>query len=247
VQNVLDRWRGTGRYRPVPGRWTVVVERGVLAALYTPAVRKRQIYVETVIDADIERVWAATQDPAQHVRWDVRFSSITPDASDASGISRFSYVRRSVVHDIHGTGVSIGERRGRDGARTSALRFATDDALSPIRAGRGYWRYVPLDDGRTRFLTGYDYDSGWGPLDLVVRPLLGWVTAWSFDRLRIWLERDEPPERWPLSSVLAVWRPGRPRASRTLRAPGGGSRGGDHLREAPSTLAELPEPGAVTR
>lgn len=218
------------------------------AASYTPQVGKRQIYVETVIDADVERVWAATQDPAQHVRWDVRFSQITPQLQpDASGATRFTYVRRSVVHDIHGTGVSIGERRGRDGARTSALRFATDDVLSPIRAGRGYWRYVPLEDGRTRFLTGYDYDSGWGPLDVVVRPLLGWATAWSFDRLRIWLERDESPEQWPLISVLAVWRRGRPRASRTLRAPAGGTRGGDHLNEAPSTLADLPEPGSVAR
>ncbi|MFS2032216.1 SRPBCC family protein, partial [Curtobacterium sp. CT11-45] len=170
---------------------------------------KRGIYVETVIDADVDRVWAATQDPEQHVRWDVRFSEIVPEPADADGAARFTYVRRSPVHDVHGTGVSIGERRRADGTRTSALRFATDDRLSPIRAGRGYWRYVPTDDGRTRFVTGYDYDSGWGPLDLVVRPLLGWVTAWSFDRLRIWLEGGAEPEAWPLTSVLQPWRGGR--------------------------------------
>jgi hypothetical protein len=29
---------------------------------------------------------------------------------------------------------------------------------------------------------------------LVFRPLLGWATAWSFDRLRLWIERDISPE-----------------------------------------------------
>jgi len=187
-------------------------------------VGKRGIYVETVIDADVEQVWAATQDPRQHVRWDVRFSEIVPEPPDADGAEHFTYVRRSPVHDVHGTGASIGERQRDDGTRTSALRFATDDRLSPIRAGRGYWRYVPTGDGRTRFITGYDYDGGWGPLDLVVRPLLGWATAWSFDRLRIWLEGGAEPEAWPLTCVLQPWRRDRPRASRTLRAPAGGDR-----------------------
>jgi hypothetical protein len=205
-------------------------------------VGKREIYVETVIDADVDRVWAATQDPTQHVRWDVRFSSITPGPTDADGSTPFRYVRRTPVHTVEGTGVSIGERHGADGSRTSALRFATDDVLSPIRAGRGYWRYLPTADGRTRFVTGYDYDSGWGPLDLVVRPLLGWATAFSFDRLRLWLETGHEPERWPLASALAFWRRDRPRASRTFRAPAGGTRAGYHLQEAPVTLATLPDP-----
>lgn len=204
---------------------------------------KRGIYVETVIDAEVERVWAATQDPRQHVRWDVRFSEIVPEPEDADGATRFTYVRRSLLHDVHGIGVSIGERRRADGTRTSALRFGTDDPLSPIRAGRGYWRYVPTEDGRTRFITGYDYDSGWGPLDVLVRPLLGWATAWSFDRLRIWLEGGPEPESWPLTSVLRPWRRDRPRASRTRRVPVGGTRRGDRLRDAPATLAALPDPG----
>jgi hypothetical protein len=207
-----------------------------------PLVGTRGIYVETVIDADVERVWAASQDPQEHVRWDLRFSEIVPEAADADGAARFTYVRRAIVHDVHGTGVSIGERRRADGTRTSALRFGTDDRLSPIRAGRGYWRYVPTDDGRTRFITGYDYDAGWGPLDVIVRPLLGWATAWSFDRLRIWLEGGGEPEVWTLLSVVQVWRRDRPRASRTQRAPEGGSRRGDQLQDAPATLSALPDP-----
>jgi hypothetical protein len=205
----------------------------------------RAIYVETFIDADLETVWAATQDPVSHVRWDVRFSRIVPEPPGSGGETRFTYLRRTPVHDVHGTGVSLGERRRADGTRTSALSFATDDRLSPIRSGRGYWRYVPTVDGRTRFLTGYDYAPGWGPFDLVVRPLLGWATAWSFDRLRIWLEGGAEPEDWPLISVLQVWRRDRPRASRVLRAPIGGRRRDDHLRDAPSTLASLPAPGSV--
>lgn len=189
------------------------------ACHYSLRVGNRGIYVETVIAADVEEVWAATQDPTQHVRWDVRFSEIVPDRRVDDDAVRFTYVRRSPLHDVHGTGVSIGESRRPDGSRTSALRFSTTDWLSPIRTGRGYWRYIPTGDGRTRFITGYDYDGGLGLLDLIVRPLLGWATAWSFDRLRIWLEGGAEPEAWPLASVLQIWRQDRPRASRTLRAP----------------------------
>src|SRR5262249_38204563 len=85
-----------------------------------------------------------------------------------------------------------------DGTRTSALRFASDHPLSLIREGAGYWRYVPTGVG-VRFLTGYDYRPGWGgagPLaDLAFRPLIGWATAWSFDRLRLWVERRLDPRR----------------------------------------------------
>ncbi len=69
---------------------------------------------------------------------------------------------------------------------------------SLIREGSGYWRYVPVRGG-VRFLTGYAYRPRWGCLgrliDLVFGPLFGWATAWSFDRLRLWLERGVPPER----------------------------------------------------
>lgn len=201
----------------------------------------RGIYVETSIRAPLDEVWARTQDLADHPRWDLRFSSIEPTTLDDEG-QRFRYARHIPWHAVEGVGISIGERAGADGARTSALRFATDDPLSPIRSGRGYWRYVP-DGDRVRFITGYDFEPGMGRLvDLVARPLLGWATAWSFDRLRIWLERGEAPERWPLWSVLWIWRPERPRAARCLRAPTAGRRRDDPLRDAPSTLGGLPDP-----
>ncbi|WP_146067624.1 hypothetical protein [Cryobacterium sp. M25] len=95
------------------------------------------IYVEIEINADADRVWQLTQDPAQHPRWDLRFSSITPVAALPTRGNRFVYQRRTLLHTITGTGTSLGERQRPDGTRTSALRFTTSDKLStPGRSGR---------------------------------------------------------------------------------------------------------------
>ena len=196
----------------------------------------RPLYVETLIRADLDHVWQLTQDPALHPRWDLRFTSIVPISEDPRGRMRFGYERRIPFHVIRGTGTSLGEKARSDGTRTSALAFDTDDRLSPLRGGRGYWRYVPTAAG-IRFITGYDYVPGFGhAADRVFRPLILWMTAWSFDRLRIWAETGTPPERWPLWSVLAVWRPERPRARRCRTAPPLGGA----MADAPQTLAELP-------
>ncbi|MCC2321170.1 SRPBCC family protein [Cellulomonas xiejunii] len=199
------------------------------------------IYVETHIRASLDRVWDLTQDTQQHPRWDGRFSRITPVEALPTGGYRFRYELRLPLHTLAGTGTSLGERHRPDGTRTSALRFTTPDRLSPLGDGRGYWRYVPTDDGVT-FVTGYDYEPGWGRLldRLVVRPLVGWLTAWSFDRLRLWAEDGVEPERWPLPSVLAVWRPDRPRAGRCLRAPRRGSTGRAVPASGPSVMDDAP-------
>jgi hypothetical protein len=157
------------------------------------------LYVETLVAADLDAVWERTTDPAQHVRWDLRFSAITPRGADDQGREAFTYRLDLPGGRLTGCGVSVGERRRDDGTRTSALRFAADDRLSPLAAGSGYWRFVPVPGG-VRFLTGYSYDPGWGRLGAaldrpVLQPLLGWLTARSFDALRIWLEHDLPPER----------------------------------------------------
>lgn len=202
-------------------------------------VTSQPVYVEILIDADLDRVWQLTQDPSLHSRWDLRFSRIVPTGDLAAGGYRFDYERSLPFHTIRGTGTSLGERRRPDGTRTSALRFSTGDRLSPLGAGRGYWRYVPTGSAVT-FITGYDYAPGWGRvLDrLVLRRLIGWMTAWSFDRLRIWAETGTPPERWPVASVLLFWMPGRPRASRCLRTPARGRA----MDAAPATLDALEAP-----
>jgi hypothetical protein len=201
-------------------------------------VATRPIYVEIRIDADMARVWELTQDTDAHPRWDLRFSSITPTGTTIDGATRFRYELRLPGHTLAGTGISLGERQSEVGARTSALRFTSPDRLSPLGDGRGYWRYIPTPQG-VRFLTGYEYRPGWGRLDSMgVRWLVGWMTAWSFDRLRIWAETGQEPERWPWWTVLAVWRPDRPRASRCLRKPSRGRA----MDDAPATLDTLDAP-----
>jgi hypothetical protein len=186
----------------------------------------------------MDEVWRLTQEAALHPRWDLRFSSITPQRSEDGEPVRFLYERALPGHTIRGTGISLGEKARDDGTRTSALRFTTRDHLSPLRDGRGYWRYVPTAEG-VRFITGYDYVPGFGRVpDLLLRPVIGWMTAWSFDRLRIWAETGTAPERWPLASVLRLWRPDRPRAGRCrTRPPARGA-----FADAPTTLSELASP-----
>ncbi|MDG4767947.1 hypothetical protein O7632_28205 [Solwaraspora sp. WMMD406] len=153
------------------------------------------IYVETLIRAPIDRVWRHTRDPDRHSRWDLRFTRIDPYGPDG----RFRYATRLLPGlTIVGVGETAGERRRPDGSATSVLRFVCDHQLSLIRSGSGFWRYQPTPDG-VRFWTGYDYLPGWGRIgqlaDWFFRPVFGWATAWSFDRLRLWLERGVPPER----------------------------------------------------
>jgi hypothetical protein len=152
----------------------------------------------------MDRVWTLSQDPELHPRWDLRFSRIVPIAGDEQGPVRFRYEFRLPLHTIRGTGTALGHRYRKDGQATSVLKFDTSDALSPIGAGSGYWRYIPTDTG-VRFITGYNYRPGMGmvgrALDAgLIRPALGWATALSFDRLRLWAESELDPSdarnRW---------------------------------------------------
>ncbi|MFF3911289.1 hypothetical protein ACFYZJ_36320 [Streptomyces sp. NPDC001848] len=158
------------------------------------------LYIEAHIRADLDELWERTQDPAQHRRWDLRFTEIDHLPGAAGEPRRFRYATRVLPFlTVSGTGVSAGEKTRPDGTRTSALRFSSPHPLSLIAEGSGYWRYVPDGEG-VRFLTGYDYRPRWGAFGsladrLVFRPLMGWATAWSFDRLRLWLERGVTPER----------------------------------------------------
>ncbi|GAA3375808.1 hypothetical protein GCM10020367_45070 [Streptomyces sannanensis] len=166
-----------------------------------------RLYIETRIRADLDLLWERTQQPAQHQRWDLRFTEIDYLPRAEGEPQHFRYTTRLLPFlAVSGTGVAAGERHRPDGARTSALRFSSPHPLSLIEEGSGYWKYVPDGEG-VRFLTGYDYRPRWGWFGaiadrLVFRPLMGWATAWSFDRLRLWCERGITPAR-SLAHALA--------------------------------------------
>lgn len=182
--------------------------------------------------APIERLWHHTQTPSLHEQWDLRFSSITylprPDEREPQ---RFRYATRiGLGLEIAGEGETLAVREQADGSRSSSLRFTSKSWLSVIRDGSGYWKYIPTSDG-VRFLTWYDYRTRWGWVGTVVdrtvfRPLMGWATAWSFDRLRLWLERDIEPSTSAKRAVMhaatfGLWYDSSdvPAASRCLRSP----------------------------
>ena len=157
------------------------------------------IYVEILVRAPMDALWAHTQTPSLHEQWDLRFSTIDylPKAAGSS-LQRFRYTTRiGFGLDVRGDGETIGERDLGDGSRSSALKFASEQPASLIREGSGYWKYIPTSNG-IRFLTWYDYRTRFGTIGaafdrLIFRPLLGWATAWSFDCLRLWLEEHQRP------------------------------------------------------
>jgi hypothetical protein len=147
----------------------------------------------------MEDLWQKTQSPALHEQWDLRFTRIEYlPRVDESQPQRFLYETRiGFGIAVRGEGESVGGRDATDGSRTSALKFWSDDPKSLIARGAGYWKYIPTDNG-IRFFTGYDYSTRFGAigkaLDAVVfRPLIGWATALSFDRLRLWIEKGIDP------------------------------------------------------
>jgi hypothetical protein len=167
-----------------------------------PPARTQTIYVQIDIRAPLDRIWHLTQTPELHQQWDLRFSQIQylprPDPAQPQ---RFLYATR-IGFGLHvrGEGETVGEHDDASGQRTSALRFWSDDPKSLIRQGSGYWKYIPraAEPQSVRFLTAYDYNVGFGLAGrivdrLVFRPLIGWATAWSFDRLRLWAEKEIDP------------------------------------------------------
>ncbi|WP_219837434.1 DoxX-like family protein [Paenibacillus sp. R14(2021)] len=166
---------------------------------------KTAIYVETTIQADMDTIWEHTQNPALHKQWDLRFTDITylPKAKE-DGQQLFTYSTRiGFGLQIRGTGESRSVISPKRSVRLSTLAFGTEQPLSLLSHGAGYWKYVGegsagSDSQSVTFISQYDYQTRFGLLGkwtdyLLFRPLFGFATAWSFDLLRIWLERGIPP------------------------------------------------------
>lgn len=175
--------------------------------------KSKPIYVEIEMDTSMEQLWEYTQNPELHAKWDLRFSEIhykgkeTPDAPQL-----FTYKTKvGSLFTVEGWGESKGTHHKKDGSRTSSLHFGTEQKISPIAEGKGYWQYVPNGETLT-FLTQYDYQVRFGAVgrafDILFRPLMGWATALSFDVLRRWLNTGEPPSmqyrRFFLSVLLSL-------------------------------------------
>jgi len=168
------------------------------------------IYVEVLVRAPMDALWTHTQTPALHELWDLRFSRIEYlPLSRGTDPQRFRYTTRiGCGLEVSGEGETVGHRRLDDGSASSALKFASAEPVSLIREGSGYWKYIPTADG-VRFLTWYDYRTRFGALGAVVdrlifRPLIGWATAWSFDRLRLWLEDRVDPAQAVRQTLVHV-------------------------------------------
>lgn len=161
--------------------------------------KAKPIYVELHIEASLDVLWQHTQLPELHQQWDLRFSEIMYlPREQGEAEQRFLYrTRIGFGFQIEGTGITTSKENNRKEELLSTLSFSSEHAASLIRHGGGYWSYKPEGNG-VKFVTLYDYQSRFGWIGklfdrAVFRPLFGFATAWSFDRLRIWLEHRVPP------------------------------------------------------
>ncbi|MGU3472762.1 DoxX-like family protein [Paenibacillus sp. D51F] len=158
------------------------------------------IYVEMRMRCGIEELWRLTQQPKLHERWDLRFTSIDflPQAEGREG-RLFSYrTRIGFGAAVEGFGETKTRPDTAAGRRMSTLRFSSSQKWSLLRSGAGYWQYEQTEEG-LRFMTRYTYSTRFGIAGKLAdrylfRPLMGWATAWSFDRLRMWAEKGWQPE-----------------------------------------------------
>lgn len=171
--------------------------------------REKPIYVSAEMNTTMEKLWEYTQEPDIHTEWDARFTEISYLEKKEGEPQKFLYETKiGFGLKIAGEGESIGEIRKETGERISSLKFWTDSKLSLIQIGRGYWKYTPTEE-HIHFETQYDYDTRFGRIGSVIdsymfRPLLGWATAWSFDALKLWLEKGIHP-RLLIRKTMTYW------------------------------------------
>jgi len=152
----------------------------------------RKIVVEAIIPAPVETVWERTQNPVEHIRWDIRFNDIRyREDRDQRGFSLMDY-RTRIGFGIAVSG--IGRYLQNSPPHHSTFEFESDDWKSLITRGRGIWLYEPSGDG-TYFKTVYDYGVRYGFAgrfadSLLFRRLMQLATEWGFETLRQWCNGD---------------------------------------------------------
>jgi hypothetical protein len=172
--------------------------------------KRRPLYIETHIACDLDSLWARTQDPGLHQLWDLRFSRIEYlPKPQAEARQTFLYSTQiGFGLKVDGVGESVATKTSSGGESTSVLKFSSEHPMSIIRRGSGYWKYQPDAKG-VRFFTGYDYETRWGLPGALIdrwifRPMMVWATAWSFDRLKNWIEKDVHPKRAFISQATVT-------------------------------------------
>jgi hypothetical protein len=150
--------------------------------------------------SSLERLWKYTQTPELHGQWDLRFTRIEylPKTAEEEPQHFLYETQIGFGIKVSGKGMTSGSHSKESGESTSALKFWSDEKISIIKTGSGYWKYIPHDKGIT-FLTWYDYETRHGGLGSIIdkyifRLLIGWATAWSFDSLRLWLDKEIHPK-----------------------------------------------------
>ena len=161
--------------------------------------KRDPIYVETCMQTSLERLWEFTQTPEIHQEWDLRFNRIEYLPKETEDDPQHFLYETQIGFGIKvsGKGKSTGTHSKETGESTSALKFWSDEPVSLIKTGSGYWKYIPNGSG-IKFLTWYDYQTRHGFFGKLTdrfffRPLIGWATAWSFDALKRWLEHGQHP------------------------------------------------------
>ena len=171
--------------------------------------KKRPLYIETTINCEFDKLWNHTQNPKIHQKWDLRFSEINYlKKENEFDPQLFEYSTKiGFGFKITGVGQSFATKTKPNDESTSVLKFSSDNKLSLIKKGSGYWKYKTVRNG-IQFYTGYDYDTRWGIIGEVIdkvlfRPLIKWATAISFDCLKKWLEKETLPSQ-SLKSLFTV-------------------------------------------
>ena len=128
--------------------------------------KRQPLYIETKIKCDLTTLWRYTQEPSIHQQWDLRFSEINYLPKDnPTEPQKFLYATRiGFGVEVNGVGESVATKTKSNGESTSVLKFSSNNNISIIRQGSGYWKYIPEADG-IKFFTGYDYESRWGSLE----------------------------------------------------------------------------------
>lgn len=169
--------------------------------------KRKPVYVETTIHAPIEKVWEYTQNPKLHEQWDLRFSTISLNEPQNEQPQSFLYEKHlGFGLSVTGTGAYRTRMMDERNERASSLHFKSSHPLSFIIEGSGYWKYMKTSD-HIVFQTQFDYKTkegkGWTWADRILfRPMIGFMTAFSFGALKTWLEKGTHP-RLLLERTLA--------------------------------------------